>query len=118
VSFKGELTNRFRSHTDIDRIIHEPGRLMIIAHLYVVAEADFVFLKSRTGLTRGNLSSHLRKLEEAGYLSINKEFVDRIPRTVLQITDKGRVAFETYRRVMKTVMDESQKRQRDNRFRS
>jgi DNA-binding MarR family transcriptional regulator len=107
---KEDSSNEFQSHLDIDRIIHEPGRLLIIAHLYVVTEADFVFLMRQTGLTRGNLSSHLRKLEEAGYLSIEKKFIDRIPRTVLRISDLGRTAFETYQRVIKAVIDETNKK--------
>lgn len=84
----------------IDRVIHEPARLALIAHLYVITEADFIFLEQRTGLTRGNLSSHLRKLEEAGYITVTKGFVDRIPRTVVALTTDGRRAFDLYRRTM------------------
>ena len=91
---------------DIDRIIHEPARLMILAYLYVVESADFLFLMRQTGLTGGNLSSHLSKLEAAGYVAIEKKFVDKIPRTLLRLTDKGREAFRVYRQSMKQVLDD------------
>ena len=90
---------------DIDRIIHEPARLLILAYLSVVDSADFLFLMNQTNLTRGNLSSHLSKLEAAGYVEIKKEFVDKIPRTLLALTEKGRNAFNEYRRNMKQVLD-------------
>jgi DNA-binding MarR family transcriptional regulator len=92
--------------TDIDRIVHEPARLMILAILYVVESADFVFLLNQTGLTRGNLSSHMTKLEAAGYIEVKKEFVDRIPRTLLRLTDQGRAAFQAYREKMIRVLDD------------
>jgi len=90
---------------DIDRVIHEPARLLILAYLSVVESADFLFLMNQTNLTRGNLSSHLSKLENAGYVEIKKEFVDKIPRTLLTLTEKGRNAFHEYRRNMKQVLD-------------
>ena len=91
--------------SDIDRIIHEPARLLILAYLFVVESADFLFLMNQTGLTRGNLSSHLSKLEDAGYIDIKKEFVKKIPRTLLSLTKKGRRAFKAYRQNMKQVLD-------------
>ena len=90
----------------IDRLIHEPGRLMIMAHLYVVESADFLFLKRQTKLTWGNLSAHLSKLEAAGYIDVEKEFVEKKPHTVLHLTDKGRFAFHTYRQSMKQVFED------------
>ena len=92
--------------TEIDRLIHEPARLMIMAYLYVVESADFLFLMHQTGLTHGNLSSHMSKLEAAGYIEIVKEFVDRKPHTMLQLTDKGRTAFQKYRQSMMQVFDD------------
>jgi DNA-binding MarR family transcriptional regulator len=89
---------------DIDRLVHEPARLMILAVLYVVESADFVFLMRQTGLTKGNLSSHMSKLEAAGYIEIKKEFVDKIPRTLLRLADTGRAAFESYRQDMIQVL--------------
>lgn len=90
---------------EIDRIVHEPARLLILAYLSVVESADFLFLMNQTNLTRGNLSSHLSKLETAGYVEIKKEFVDKIPRTLLRLSEKGRIAFHEYRRSMKQVLD-------------
>lgn len=89
----------------IDKLIHEPARLMILATLHVVETADFLFVERQTGLTRGNLSSHMSKLEDAGYIEISKEFVDKIPRTLLRITDKGRTALLDYTNNMKQVLD-------------
>jgi DNA-binding transcriptional ArsR family regulator len=89
---------------EIDRIVHEPSRLMILAYLSVVESADFLFLMRQTGLTRGNLSSHLSKLEAAGYVEIKKEFVDRIPRTLIRISKPGKKAFKAYTERMKQVL--------------
>ena len=97
--------NKLQPLIDIDRIIHEPARLLILSYLYVVESADFLFLMNQTGLTRGNLSSHLSKLEDAGYIEIQKEFVRKIPRTLLQLTKGGRKAFKEYRQNMKQVLD-------------
>jgi len=88
----------------LDRLIHEPARLNIVAHLYVVESADFLFLLHQTGLTRGNLSSHLSKLENANYVAVEKRFVDKIPRTLLSLTEEGRRAFQVYGRDMKQVL--------------
>jgi DNA-binding MarR family transcriptional regulator len=90
---------------NIDKLIHEPSRLTIIMHLYVVESADFQFLQHQTGMTPGNLSSHLRKLEDAGYVEVTKEFVDRMPHTALRLTRKGREAFKEYRRNVKRFID-------------
>ena len=84
----------------IDRVIHEPARLLIMAHLYVVDSADFLFLMRQTGLTFGNLSSHMAKLEAAGYIEVVKDFIERKPHTMLCVTEKGRYAFDEYRRGM------------------
>jgi DNA-binding transcriptional ArsR family regulator len=89
----------------IDKLIHEPARLMILATLHVVESADFLFVERQTGLTRGNLSSHMSKLEDAGYIEITKEFVDKIPRTLLRITSEGRIALVDYTTNMKLVLE-------------
>lgn len=88
---------RLRQLTGLDKVIHEPGRLAIMSYLMVVEEADFLFLLDQTGLTRGNLSSHVAKLEKAGYVEVTKEFVDRMPRTTYRITPAGQKAFIAYR---------------------
>ena len=90
---------------EIDKTIHEPARLMILATLHAVESADFLFVERQTGLTRGNLSSHMGKLEAAGYIEIKKEFVDKIPRTLLRITDEGRAALLDYTNNMKEVLN-------------
>ncbi|MFC2034493.1 winged helix-turn-helix domain-containing protein [Chloroflexota bacterium] len=90
---------------NIDRLIHEPSRLTIMAHLYVVESADFLFMVNQTGMTWGNLSAHLSKLETAGYVTINKEFLDKKPHTMLSLTNEGKIAFEEYRRNMKIVLN-------------
>ena len=92
--------------TELDRMIHEPARLLILSYLYVVESADFLFLMRQTGLTRGNLSSHLSKLEAAGYVAVKKEFVDKIPRTLLSLSAEGREAFREYRDSLKKVLTE------------
>jgi DNA-binding MarR family transcriptional regulator len=84
-------------YDEIDKIIHEPGRLMILLHLSMVEKADFVYLMKRTGLSKGNLSTHLSKLEEARYIIIEKDFIEKIPRTLLSLTEKGKIAFASYR---------------------
>ena len=92
--------------SDIDKLIHEPARLMITACLYVIESGDFLFLMRQTGLTHGNLSSHMSKLEAAGYLEVEKEFVDRKPHTMLRLTEKGRAAFQDYRQKMQQVFED------------
>jgi len=87
----------------IDRVIHEPARLLILSYLYVVESADFLFLLRQTNLTKGNLSSHLMKLERAGYVNVEKKFVRKIPRTMLSLTKEGRKAFHEYTRRMKRI---------------
>jgi DNA-binding MarR family transcriptional regulator len=91
---------------NLDRLIHEPARLMILAVLYVVESADFTFLMRQTGLTWGNLSSHMSKLEEAGYIEVEKKFKGKRPNTMLRLTDEGRAAFRDYRHSLKQVLDD------------
>jgi len=81
----------------IERLVHEPGRLLVLACLAPVTRADFLYVMRETGLSQGNLSSHLSKLEAAGYVSVEKTFVGKVPRTVLQLTETGREALRSYR---------------------
>lgn len=90
---------------DVDRLIHEPARLLLMSLLYVLDSADFTFLMAQTGLSWGNLSSHMSKLEAAGYIAVEKEFVERRPRTMMRLTESGRAAFRQYRKAMKGVLD-------------
>ena len=94
------------SFNGIDRLIHEPARYLIMAYLYVTDGADALFLQRQTGLTWGNLSSHLGKLEGAGYVAVTKEFLDRKPHTVLALTKAGREAFRGYRTSMKRALED------------
>jgi DNA-binding MarR family transcriptional regulator len=86
-----------RALTDVDRLIHEPARMMIMTILFTAAEADFLYLLRETGLTKGNLSAHLTKLEEAGYVAIEKRYRGKLPQTILRLTPDGRAAFSAYR---------------------
>lgn len=95
---KNEREDRLsRGAPEIDRVVHEPARLLILSILRVVESADFLFLLDQTGLSKGNLSSHLAKLESAGYVDVRKEFVEKIPRTLLTITTQGAEALNRYR---------------------
>lgn len=89
-----------------DAVIHDPARLMILAYLAAVVTADFTFLLKQTGLTRGNLSTHISRLEAEGYVEVNKEFVDRIPRTLYTLTKSGRNAIIEYRQNMRQIIDQ------------
>ena len=98
-------TGDLQALNDIDKIIHEPARLMVLAYLYVVESADFTFLMRETGLTRGNLSSHMSKLENAGYIAVKKEFMNKMPRTLFTLTKAGRTAFRAYKKEMQRVLN-------------
>jgi DNA-binding MarR family transcriptional regulator len=93
-----------RSLAEVDRLVHEPARLMILLVLYTVEIADFTFLINVTELTDGNLSSHLSKLEAAGYVEIDKDFAGKKPRTRLRLTTVGRQAVENYRNTMQQAL--------------
>lgn len=102
----GAPVRDLRPIEEIDLAIHAPARLMILAYLSVINSADFTFLLNQTGLTRGNLSSHMGKLEEAGYVQVKKEFVERIPHTLYQLTEPGRKAIAKYKENMQQVLEE------------
>ncbi len=93
--------------SDIDRVIHEPARLALTAILSVVESADFLYLQRETGLTKGNLSSHLAKLEESGYVAIEKTYRGRIPLTLVRLTDKGTAAYKAYRARFKKFLEKT-----------
>ncbi len=89
---------------EIDRVIHEPARLLIVTLLATVVEADFLYLLQSTELTKGNLSTHLAKLEEAGYVEIEKAFRGKIPLTLARLTPEGLNAFRRYRKEMTALL--------------
>ena len=99
------MSTDLRSLAGVDRLIHEPSRTVILAVLAAVESADFLYLQRETGLTKGNLSVHLSKLEEAGYVSIEKTYRGKIPMTLCRMTKNGRQAFETYRKQLKQFVD-------------
>lgn len=90
--------------TDINLVIHSPARLIILSYLYVIESADMVFLLRQTGLTWGNLSTHLSKLEEAGYIQIDKSFKGKKPHTQVSLTSDGRLAFREYKKSMQQAL--------------
>lgn len=90
----------------VDRLIHEPARLAVMSILFVAASADFLYLARETGLTRGNLSAHLTKLEKEGYIEIEKMFEGKKPRTLCKITTAGQKAFESYLANIKGMINE------------
>ena len=99
------MSDELRSFSDVDRLLHEPSRTIIVAILYAIESADFLYLQREAGLTKGNLSAHLSKLEKAKYVKIEKTYKGKIPLTLCQITDKGRKAFENYRKHLKNFID-------------
>jgi DNA-binding MarR family transcriptional regulator len=90
---------------DIDRVIHSPARLMVMTYLYAVESADYIFLQNLTGLTWGNLSSHLSVLEKEGYVVIEKEIIGKKPHSMVLLTETGREAFRSYKDSLQQVLD-------------
>lgn len=90
---------------DLDRTIHEPARLLLVALLAGSARADFTYLLDRSGLTKGNLASHMSRLERAGYVAAEKRIVNRRPRTLYRLTQEGRRAWKSYRNRMRKLME-------------
>ena len=90
-------------HSAIDDVIHGRIRLGTVAYLSTVASALFPELREKVGTTDGNLSTHLRKLEDAGYVSVDKSFVNRKPQTRIALTDKGRKAWLKWLEAMRSI---------------
>jgi DNA-binding transcriptional ArsR family regulator len=86
------MASPFEALAGLDRLIHEPARLAILTALVSCKSADFLFLQRLTGLSGGNLSSHLSKLEEAGMVHVEKQFIDKRPNTRVEISEQGRRA--------------------------
>lgn len=92
---------------DVDRVIHQPVRLRIMAAMFAIdadAEVDFTFLRDSLGLTDGNLGAHLERLEEARYIAVRKTFIKRRPKTFIKLSRQGRRAFEDYIEIMKAII--------------
>jgi len=94
------------SLSGIDRLLHEPARLMIATILFPLEQSDFLYLLRESGLTKGNLSAHLIKLEEAGYVEIEKVFRGKVPMTLIKLSPLGRSAFTEYRIKLKEIMQQ------------
>lgn len=101
------MSEDLRSVTELDRLIHEPARLLIVTILSSVASADFLFLQRETGLTKGNLSAHLSKLEAAEYVKIEKTFKGKLPLTVCKLTSAGNKALKAYREQLQDFINKT-----------
>lgn len=99
------MTKDLRHLVEVDRLIHEPARLMIVAILSALDSADFLYLQRETGLTKGNLSSHLARLEEGGYIQIEKTYRGKLPLTICRLTPAGQKAFQEYRKHLKKFVE-------------
>lgn len=97
------MSEPFASLAGLDRLVHEPARLAILTALSACSRADFLYLLRLTGLTKGNLSSHLARLEAAGLVSIEKTFAGKTPLTSVQLTESGRQAIERHWRDLDTL---------------
>ena len=97
------MNEQLRAISELDRVIHEPGRLMIVALLWAVEECDFLYLLHETEMNKGNLSSHLARLEEAGYVQIEKTHRGKVSQTLLRLTSVGRASFARYRKGLKAA---------------
>ena len=98
------MTRQIKTIAELDRVIHEPGRLMLVALLSAVESSDFLYLQHETSMNKGTLSSHLSRLEEAGYVEVSKTYRGKVPQTLLRLTSTGRKAFEQYRRKLKEAL--------------
>jgi DNA-binding transcriptional ArsR family regulator len=101
------MSDELRAVTTLDRLIHEPARLLIVTILSSAVSADFLFLQRETGLTKGNLSAHLSKLEEAGYVEIEKTFKGKLPLTVCKLSTTGKKALLQYRQQLQDFMNKT-----------
>ncbi|HUA63227.1 MAG TPA: transcriptional regulator [Verrucomicrobiae bacterium] len=98
------MSSEVQDLTRLDRVIHEPARLGIMLVLHGAGEADFLYLQRECGLTQGNLSSHLARLEETGYVEIEKKFKGKFPMTVCRLSVKGKAAFDGYTEMLAAVL--------------
>ena len=100
-----EQPNEVHPLADIDKIVHSPARLMLLTYLYVVEIAEYIFLVNLTGLTWGNLATHIGKLETAGYVEVEKEIRGKKVHSMVRLTDQGRKAFKSYKETMQSVLN-------------
>jgi DNA-binding transcriptional ArsR family regulator len=98
------VSQRIQDISQINRLIHEPARLAILLILDGAGEADFLYLQREGGFSQGNLSGHLTKLEEAGYVAIEKTFKGKVPLTVCSLTPAGKAALSEYVQCMRGIL--------------
>jgi DNA-binding transcriptional ArsR family regulator len=92
---------------DLDPILHSQLRLAVMSLLIGVKEAEFTFLKEKTGSTAGNLSVQIQKLKDAGYIEVTKQFRENYPQTICKVTRTGIKAFEDYVKVLQGYIKKS-----------
>lgn len=102
------MSTPFRELAELDRLVHDPTRLAILTALAACGGADFLFLQNLTGLTKGNLSAHLSKLEEAGLVEIEKRIVERRPHTFVRLSEGGRKTVREYWARMERLREEAE----------
>lgn len=90
---------------ELNRLLHEPARLLTLVQLAAVKKADFTWLLHQTGLTRGNLSVQMSKLAEAGVVKVDKRFHNNRPQTIYELTKAGRQALRQYKESMQSILD-------------
>ncbi|MEJ2306951.1 MAG: transcriptional regulator [candidate division WOR-3 bacterium] len=93
--------------SEVNKLIHAPIRLGIMTILSSAKKVNFIYLREKLDVTDGNLSSHMEKLEKAGYVNVKKSFVDKKPNTVYSITEKGKKAFRSYLEHLEKIIEES-----------
>jgi DNA-binding transcriptional ArsR family regulator len=102
------MSQPFTEIANLDKLVHEPARLAILTALSACQSADFLFLQRLTGLTKGNLSTHLTKLEEGGLVAIEKQFIEKRPNTAVSLTGDGREIIAAYWRRLETLRHNAQ----------
>lgn len=90
---------------EFDKLVHQPTRLQIFAHLYANGKTSFTDLTESLEITEGNLASHIETMEDADCVTVEKQFVDRKPRTTYELTDRGRELFENHVRTLETLIE-------------
>ena len=106
------MSDLFEELAGINKLIHEPARLAILTALSVCKSTDFTYLQRLTGLTQGNLSGHLARLEEAGFIGVEKQFVDRRPNTLVSLTAAGQTAVEAHWQQLERLRSQARQWQR------
>lgn len=103
------MSEPFKRIAELDRLVHDSSRLAILTALSACQSADFIFLSALTGLSKGNLSSHLSKLETGGLITIEKRFIGKKPNTLISLTNEGRLAIERHWAELDSIRKDSGK---------